>query len=126
MMEYFKMLQLDEKARIHHFVQDLEFGIKEIVLASLPTSLLVALRNAKEAKTAYELSGKNCGPLDGINCELSQTMQRTVQEEVNLLRRRSGDDRFFSRPGNAFFARDRPKGERARERFDRGRLRYPF
>jgi hypothetical protein len=85
MMEYFKMLQLDEKARIRHFVRGLEFGIKGTVLASSPTSLLVALRKAKEAKTAYELSGKNRGPLDNINRELSQTMQRTVQEEVNLL-----------------------------------------
>jgi hypothetical protein len=125
MMEYIKMLQLDEKTRIRHFVRDLKFGIKETVLASLPPSPLVALRKAKEAETAYELSGKNRGPLDGINCELSQTVQRTVQEEVNLLRRRSGNDQFFSRPGNAFFARDRPQGERARERFDRGRLRYP-
>jgi hypothetical protein len=125
MMEYFKMLQLDEKARIRHFVRGLKFGIKETVLASLPTSLLVALRKAKEAETAYELFGKHRGPLDGINRELSQTVQRTVQEEVNLLRRRSGNDRFFSRPGNAFFARDRPQGERERERFDRGRLRYP-
>jgi hypothetical protein len=85
MMEYFKMLQFDEKARIRHFVRGLKFGIKESVLASSPDSLLVALRKAKEAKTAYELSGKNRGPLDGINCELSQTVQRTVQEEVNLL-----------------------------------------
>jgi hypothetical protein len=63
----------------------------------------MALRKAKEAETAYELSGKNRGPLDGINRELSQTVQRTVQEEVNLLRRHSGNDRFFSRSGNAFF-----------------------
>jgi hypothetical protein len=120
MMEYFKMLQLDEKARIRHFVRGSKFGIEEIVLASSPTSLLVALRKAKEAEAAYELSGKNRGPLDGFNRELSQTVQRTVQEEVILLRRRFGDDRFFSRPGNAFFAGDRPQGERARERFDRG------
>jgi hypothetical protein len=32
--------------------------MKEIVLASGPTSLLMALRKAKEAETAYELSGK--------------------------------------------------------------------
>jgi hypothetical protein len=99
-------------------VRGLKFGMKETVLASSPTSLLVALRKAKEAKTAYELSGKNRGPLDGINRELSQTLQRTVQEEVNLLQRRSGDDRFFLRLGNASFARDRPQGERAKERFD--------
>jgi hypothetical protein len=85
MMEYFKMLQLDEKARIRYFVRSLKFGIKETVLASLPTSLLVALRKAKEAETAYELSRKNRGPLDGINCELSQMVQRTVHKEVNLL-----------------------------------------
>jgi hypothetical protein len=85
----------------------------------------MALRKAKEAETAYELSGKNRGLLDGINRELSQTVQRTVQEEVNLLRRRSGNDRFFSRPGNAFFARVTPQGDRERERFDRLRLRYP-
>jgi hypothetical protein len=30
MMEYFKMLQLDEKARIRHFVRGLKFGIKEL------------------------------------------------------------------------------------------------
>jgi hypothetical protein len=81
-MEYSKMLQLDEKARIRHFVRGLKFEIKETVMASLPTSLLMALRKAKEAKTAYELSGNNRGPLDGINRELSQTMQRTVQEGV--------------------------------------------
>jgi hypothetical protein len=39
MMEYFKMLQLDEKAKIRHFVRGLKFGIKETVLASGPTSL---------------------------------------------------------------------------------------
>jgi hypothetical protein len=71
MMEYLKVLRLAEKARIRHFVRGLKFGIKETVLASLPTSLLVALRKAKVAKTAYELSGKYRGPLDGINCELS-------------------------------------------------------
>jgi hypothetical protein len=86
MMEYFKMLQLDETAKIRHFVRGLKFGIKETVLASGPTSLLMALRKAKEAESAYELSGKNWGPLDGINRKLSQTVQRTVQEEVNLLR----------------------------------------
>jgi hypothetical protein len=85
----------------------------------------MALRKAEEAETAYELFGKNRGPLDGINRELFQTVQRTVQKEVNLLRRRFGNDRVFSRPGNAFFARDKPQEERERERFDRGRLRYP-
>jgi hypothetical protein len=84
--------------------------------------MLMALRKAKEAENACELSGKNRGHLDGINCELSQMVQRTVQEDVNLLQRHPGNDRFFSRPGNAFFARDRPQGERERERFDRGRL----
>jgi hypothetical protein len=125
MMEYFKMLQLDETAKIRHFVRGLKFGIKETVLAFGPTSLLMALRKAKEAEAAYELSGKNRGPLDGINRELSQTVQRTVHEEVRLLRRLSGNDQFFSRPGNAFFARDRLQGDRDRERFDRGRPRYP-
>jgi hypothetical protein len=36
MMEYFKMLQLDETANIRHFVRGLNFGIQ--VLASGPTS----------------------------------------------------------------------------------------
>jgi hypothetical protein len=49
MMEYFKMLQLDEKAKIRHFVRGLKFGIKKTVLASGPTSLLMALRKAEEA-----------------------------------------------------------------------------
>jgi hypothetical protein len=119
------MLQLYETAKIRHFVRGLRFGIKETVLASGPTSLLLASRKAKEAETVYELFGKNRGPLDGINRQLSQTVQRTVQEEVNLLRRRPDNDRFFSRPGNAFFVRDRPQGDRDRERFDRGRPRYP-
>jgi hypothetical protein len=39
MMDYFKMLQLDETAKIRHFVRGLKFGIKETVLASGPTSL---------------------------------------------------------------------------------------
>jgi hypothetical protein len=37
-MEYFKMLQLDEAAKIRHFVRGLKFGIKETVMASGPTT----------------------------------------------------------------------------------------
>jgi hypothetical protein len=74
MMEYFKMLQVDEAAKIRHFVRGLKFGIKETVMASGPTTLLLAIRKAKEAKTAYELSGKNRGPLDGINHEVTRTV----------------------------------------------------
>jgi hypothetical protein len=40
MNEYFRMLQLDETAKIRHFVRGLKFGIKETALASGPTSLV--------------------------------------------------------------------------------------
>jgi hypothetical protein len=120
MMEYFKMLQLDEAAKIRHFVRGLKFGIKETVMASGPTTLLLAIRKAKEAETAYELSGKNRGPLDGINREVTRKVQRQVQDEMNLLRRRHGNDRLFDTafPNNVFRMRDQG---RDRGRDDRGR-----
>jgi hypothetical protein len=120
MMEYFKMLQLDEAAKIRHLVRGLKFGIKETVMASGPTTLLLAVRKAKEAETAYELSGKNRGPLDGINREVSCTVQRQFQDEVNLFRRRHANDRLvdLAFPNTAFHVRDQG---RDRERYGRKR-----
>jgi hypothetical protein len=106
MNEYFKMLQLDEKSKIRHFVRGLKFGIKETVLASGTTSLLMALRKAKEVETAYELSGKHRGPLDGIKREVFRVAQE-VHEEVNLMRRRlnhAGPD--FAARDNVFLTRN--------------------
>jgi hypothetical protein len=89
-------------------VRGLKFGIKETVMAFGPTTLLLAIKKAKEAETAYELSGKNRGPLDGINREVTRTVQRQVQDEMNLLRKRHGNDRLFDTafPNNVFRMRD--------------------
>jgi hypothetical protein len=54
MMQYFKVLDLGEEARVEYFVRGLKSGIKETVMASGLVSFLQAVKKAKEVEQAYK------------------------------------------------------------------------
>jgi hypothetical protein len=85
LMQYFKVLDLGEEARVRHFVHGLKFGIKETVMASGPASFLQAVKKAKEVEQAYEL-GDNRPPLEGLTGKIENQVVRAVRQKMNHLK----------------------------------------
>jgi hypothetical protein len=85
LMQYFKVLDLGEEARVRHFVRGFKFGIQETVMPSGPASFLQAVKKAKEVEQAYEL-GDNRPPLEGLTGKFEDQVVRAVRQEMNHLK----------------------------------------
>jgi hypothetical protein len=85
MMRYFKVLDLEEEAKVQHSVCGLKFGIKETVMASRPASFLQAVKKAKEVEQAYELGDKPPS-LERLTGRIKDQVVRAVRQEMNHLK----------------------------------------